>query len=448
MQTTTLSTTSFDCAMVTTIPQSECQALVAIYNNLDGVNWYYKGIPWLTTTNPCTWSYVTCEQQHVTHLQLEFAEAQRGIAGDLPGAIGLLTNLQSFSLESRLAALGVLFDNHVTLPVEMETLIHLQSLSVPRNNLATFPFALEKLVNLRELDLSGNPLTNLPANVDKLTNLQTLNLSSVKLTNFPSELVQLTHLQNLYLGGNELTSVPDDIDKLINLQAFSLFGNQLTDIPIALERLSKLTYLDIASNKLTMLSANIGQLTNLQYLNLSNNPLNGPLPQTLSQLNAMRGFYFEGAGLCVPTNSVFQSWLFSIPSRFPFATVPCLQMSTNFSVGAPGSQFTLSGKSLHASTVYSVAVNLASLGSIAVDANHHFTFTLSSAAATTGVYFVKLANERDAITLQLVIAMDAPVREATGTATFAIPPALAYTHSLYLPAIKRPLHSFAVTTKE
>jgi len=34
-----------DCAAVTEIPSTECEALVALYNSTDGANWSYNSMP-------------------------------------------------------------------------------------------------------------------------------------------------------------------------------------------------------------------------------------------------------------------------------------------------------------------------------------------------------------------------------------------------------------------
>lgn len=45
-------TPPFDCSTVTQVPQSECEALVALYDSTDGANWYDSD-GWLQTDTPC-----------------------------------------------------------------------------------------------------------------------------------------------------------------------------------------------------------------------------------------------------------------------------------------------------------------------------------------------------------------------------------------------------------
>ncbi len=60
---------SFDCAAVTAIQQSECQALAAFYNATQGSNWWQNS-GWLQTTTPCSWFGVTCANGDVSQLSL------------------------------------------------------------------------------------------------------------------------------------------------------------------------------------------------------------------------------------------------------------------------------------------------------------------------------------------------------------------------------------------
>src|SRR5688572_29847123 len=57
------------CAGVTTIPESECQALRDLYNSTDGDNWR-KNDNWNGLSPPCEWYGVICAGGHVTALIL------------------------------------------------------------------------------------------------------------------------------------------------------------------------------------------------------------------------------------------------------------------------------------------------------------------------------------------------------------------------------------------
>jgi hypothetical protein len=54
---------------VTEIPQSECEALVALYNSTNGPGWL-DNTNWLETTTPCSWYGVLCSGGHVYDVDL------------------------------------------------------------------------------------------------------------------------------------------------------------------------------------------------------------------------------------------------------------------------------------------------------------------------------------------------------------------------------------------
>jgi len=60
-----------DCSLVTEIPQSECEALVALYNSTNGASWT-NNTNWLQTNTPCSWYAVNCVSGYVGELLLGF----------------------------------------------------------------------------------------------------------------------------------------------------------------------------------------------------------------------------------------------------------------------------------------------------------------------------------------------------------------------------------------
>lgn len=91
------------CETVTGVPKAECEALVALYASLDGDNWVDNG-DWLQTDRPCEWYGVQCNQLHVTALDLSSNDLQ----GELPPALGALTNLTDVRLDGNPGLTGEL----------------------------------------------------------------------------------------------------------------------------------------------------------------------------------------------------------------------------------------------------------------------------------------------------------------------------------------------------
>ena len=88
-------TSCTDCSTVTSIPSSECQALVALYNGTNGPGWTGAG-NWLWGVDPCYWQGVWCYTGHVTSLHL----SNNQLSGSIPPALGNLTSLLDLYLES------------------------------------------------------------------------------------------------------------------------------------------------------------------------------------------------------------------------------------------------------------------------------------------------------------------------------------------------------------
>lgn len=107
----------FSCTNIAGIPTTECQTLETLYNTLGGDSWSTK-TGWLQTNSPCSWSGVTCNDGHVTALNL----SNNGLIGSLPTELGNLINLTSLFLN----------DNSLSapLPTSLTTL-----------NLGTFDFS-------------------------------------------------------------------------------------------------------------------------------------------------------------------------------------------------------------------------------------------------------------------------------------------------------------------
>ena len=156
----------FSCAAVSEIPQSECEALVVIYNETGGSEWRtytYKGPDtlWLTNDTPCRWTGVDCQDGHVSQLDFYgYSYIAHSFAYNLTG----------------------------NLPPEIANLTQLTSIDLNYNKLNSIPPEIGDLNNLTFLDLNGNPLDSIPSEIGNLNNLTTLNLSGNALSSIPPEI--------------------------------------------------------------------------------------------------------------------------------------------------------------------------------------------------------------------------------------------------------------------
>ena len=130
--------------VISDIPISEYEALVALYHSTDGENWKYND-NWLDTTNHVIndWYGVTVEDGHVTEIALGYNK----LKGVIPLEIGDLSKLTSLDLYN---------NNDIT---------------------GSIPNEIGNLINLVDLNLKGNYLTgSLPnelGNLSKLTKYMT-----------------------------------------------------------------------------------------------------------------------------------------------------------------------------------------------------------------------------------------------------------------------------------
>ena len=252
------------CESVAEIPQTECEALVALYNNTSGDKWTNNS-NWGETEMPCSspWYGVTCDTEHVTQIDLNTNQ----LSGNIPPELGDLTNLQHIFLHTNELSGGI--------PPDLGNLSNLQSLYLHTNQLSgTIPSTLGNLSNLQVLDLYINDLSG---------------------------------------------SIPPELGNLANVQYLNLYSNQLSgNIPPELGKLTNVIYLRLRDNQLSgSIPPELGNLTNLQYLHVGKNPLSGSLPENLTNLSELEKFYFNETNLCEPQDATFQHWLAEVEARNP-----------------------------------------------------------------------------------------------------------------------------------
>jgi Leucine-rich repeat (LRR) protein len=135
------------CPAVTQIPQAECEVLVHLYHSTNGDHWKNnKG--WNSTNTPCDWKGISCNDGHVTRLELDYNQ----LSGPIPKSIGNLSQLKSLSLDS----------NKISgpIPESIGYLSQLQRLVLSNNQLSgPIPKSIGNLSQLKNLYLSDNQLS-------------------------------------------------------------------------------------------------------------------------------------------------------------------------------------------------------------------------------------------------------------------------------------------------
>lgn len=146
------------------IVQSECEALVALYNSTGGgVTWGNVEDNWLVINGSsdfpgapaidvCDWWGVDCGASGVEWLRL----AGKNLSGPLPPELGDLSNLMHLDLAD--TAIDVL-------PSTIGNLSNLVELDLSKNKLNTVPPEFGALSNVTKINLSENQLDFLPAEI-------------------------------------------------------------------------------------------------------------------------------------------------------------------------------------------------------------------------------------------------------------------------------------------
>ena len=261
-----------DCATQTEIPETECDALVAVYNSTDGANWS-DNTGWLQTDTPCSWYGITCANgTNVTDID----SFDNNLTGYIPAEIGNLSSLVGLNMRFNQLSGNI--------PATIGNLTLLQALYLGENQLSgSIPVEIGYLTALRTLYLRENQLSGgIPSEIGNLTLLASLDLRSNQLTgNIPVELGELNLLDHLFLGSNQLDgAIPVEIGNLTSLEYLGLGGNSLSGgIPIEICSLPSLYSLTLNDNLLSgAIPPEIGNLTSLGELDLSSNQLSGDVP--------------------------------------------------------------------------------------------------------------------------------------------------------------------------
>ena len=328
----------------TQLPQVECKGLVEFYFRTKG---YYWKESWSAEQTHCEWKGITCQDGHVTKIDLNANQlkgtippsmgyyfsklsslnlAGNQLSGAIPSSLGHLSQLQTLALNNN--------QLNGSIPSSIGYIKQLQTLNLNNNQLSGYiPKSFEKLQQLQRFDISNNQLTGMfPAFLNNLNQQVYFDLSGNKINvdsdicpnvaGIPqSECNALVHLYystdgknwkdntgwnvtnalcgwkgvscsdghvtKIQLGSNNLSGpIPESIGNLGNLTDLNLSYNQLSGpIPESIGNLGNLTGLNLNYNQLSgPIPESIGNLGNLTWLSLSNNKLSGPIPESIGNL--------------------------------------------------------------------------------------------------------------------------------------------------------------------
>jgi Leucine-rich repeat (LRR) protein len=168
-----------DCSSYNNVPENEIQALVDLYNNLDGANW----------TNNTNWN------------------------GDLAKA--LINNPYNATKWQGVATKIVDAGKHIT------------DITLSSNKLkGELPQSIGNLTKLTNLQISSNEVSgSLPATFGNLTALETLNLSNNIITGLPSEMSNLSSLKTVHFQSNKIAGKLPDFTGVKDLATLNISTN-------------------------------------------------------------------------------------------------------------------------------------------------------------------------------------------------------------------------------
>lgn len=169
-----------DCSAYNNVPEGEIQALVDMYNNLDGANWignnnWTGDLAKATINNP----YNATKWQGITTAIIDGGK-------------------------------------------------HITNISLSSNKLkGEFSTSFGNLSKLKYLQMSSNELNgNIPASFGNLSSLEEIHLNNNKLTSLPSELSNLSSLKTAYFQSNDLSGKLPDFTGITTLETLYISTNK------------------------------------------------------------------------------------------------------------------------------------------------------------------------------------------------------------------------------
>ncbi|MDW8850107.1 hypothetical protein SD960_08400 [Flavobacterium sp. MMLR14_040] len=268
------------------IPQSEKDALKALYDSTGGVNWKDKR-GWDFNTPVTSWDSATqtgwwgiyLNSGHVNTIDLGY----NNLNGQIPKEIGQLKYLTTLNIYNNQDLIG-------SIPEEFYNLQMLKFVYLSYNQLSgIISPSISKLTELASFNLNYNKLTgSIPREIRSI-NFCSLDLSNNQLTgSIPPEIGLSKNLLLVDLSDNNLNgTIPKEIGLLSNLRTLILNYNQCSGtLPAEIGMLKSLDWLLLGNNLLEGQIPNLSNLTELTLLQLSNNKFR--FVDFISQFNSLK----------------------------------------------------------------------------------------------------------------------------------------------------------------
>ena len=277
--------------------ESDSLVLVALYNAMNGPNWYNT---WNLSQPLYTWHGITTSGCYVTRIDLP----SNNLSGGIPAEMGNLQNLSYLNLSNNNLSGAI--------PNEIGDLQNLKWLILYENNLSgEVPTEMANLQNLLNVELHNNNLSGeIPIEICDLPNLQVLFLDNNSLTGeIPKEIGNLSNLKRLWLSENNLSGeIPKEIGNLQHLIIIVLSNSNLSgEIPKEIGNLPNLVRADLDNNNLSgEIPIEICNLPIINDLRLNDNNLSGCYSSCLCNLSLS---YFPCTGnIGLPDNGSYQGF--------------------------------------------------------------------------------------------------------------------------------------------
>jgi hypothetical protein len=243
-----------------TIPDSERQALIAIYESTHGGTW-------VDSTNWCTTD--PCPLEDPT-----FAPPGTECYSGTPGS----------------GWYGIVCDAEKT---------HVTGINLSANHLTGTLPSIAAFTALQDFLVSNNELLGTLPDISALPGLRTFAASANRFTGSIPSLAGFTALKSYLVGENQLTGTIPSLDGLGALTSFDVGDNRLTGtIPELAGHIALINFI-VAGNELSGTIPDLSGLDSLAYVFADHNRLEGPIPP-LAALTALRQIFVSDNRLTGP----------------------------------------------------------------------------------------------------------------------------------------------------